>query len=212
LLLGEVVVVVLFVRMAPSGRSAPAVKTTEFPPTLRLNPLAGRYVAPEVIEFPLRGKLRIGYHPPFMDNQVSSREFARLPYQDVRGDEEAVKDLSRHAACIWRDATTNDCYIQLGWAGPGEPIKVRPQTQVFHFGRPQDATSIPFRLSHHDVVRLSTGIEFVFNQVGLRDKATPESKKLGPFELRSTPGRIAMVPEAPLREVAPAQESLAEEP
>ena len=41
-----------------------------------------------------------------------------------------------------------------------------------------------------DVVRLSTGIEFVFNQVGLRDKATPESKKLGPYVLRSTPGSI----------------------
>ncbi|MBV8717831.1 MAG: hypothetical protein JOZ65_22430 [Chloroflexi bacterium] len=206
LMLGEIIVVILFVRTTPSARAAAAVKTTEFPPTLRLNPLAGRYVAPEVIEFPTRGKLRIGYHPPFMDNQVGNRDFARLPYQDVRGDDEAVKDLSRHAACIWRDSKTNDCYIQLGWAGPGERINVRPQTQVFHFGRPQDATSTPFRLSHHDVVRLSTGIEFVFNQVGLRDKPTPESKKLGPFELRSIPGGSGS-----LRTVAPAQETVAEE-
>jgi hypothetical protein len=209
LLLGEIIVVILFVRTTPSARATAAIKTTEFPPTLRLNPLAGRYVAPEVIEFPTRGKLRIGYHPPFMDNQVGNRDFARLPFQDVRGDEEAVKDLSRHAACIWRDPKTNDCYIQLGWSGPGEPIKVRPQTQVFHFGRPQDAATTPFRLSHHDVIRLSTGIEFVFNQVGLRDKATPESKKLGPFELRSTPGRIAVVPDPPLLEAA--QEPVAED-
>jgi hypothetical protein len=204
LLLGEIIVVLLFVRMAPSARAANAVKTTEFPPTLRLNPLAGRYVAPEVIEFPTRGKLRIGYHPPFMDNQVGNRDFARLPFQDVRGDDEAVRDLSRHAACIWRDSKTNDCYIQPGWAGPGEPIKVRPQTQVFHFGRPQEAIQAPFRLSHHDVVRLSTGVEFVFNQVGLRDKPTPESKKLDPFELRPLPG-------GSIRSVAHALESLAEE-
>jgi hypothetical protein len=204
LLLGEIVVVVLFLRMAPSNRASTAAKTTEFPPTLRLNPLAGRYVAPEVIEFPPKGKLRVGYHPPFMDNQVGNREFARLPYQDVRGDEEAVKDLSRHAACIWRDPKTNDCYIQLGWAGPGEAIRARPQTQVFHFGRPQDASSSPFRLSHHDVVRLSTGVEFVFNQVGLRDKPTPESKKLGPFELRPIqPPRLTAA--------TPGQEMLAED-
>lgn len=207
LLLGEAVIIVLFLRMAPSTRAAAAVRTIEFPPTLRLNPLAGRYVAPEVIEFPLKGKLRIGYHPPFMDNQVGNRDFARLPYQDVRGDDDAVKDLSRHAACIWRDPRTNDCYIQLGWPGPGESIKVRPQTQVFHFGRPQDATLAPFRLSHHDVVRLSTGIEFVFNQVGLRDKPTPESRKLEPFEPRSAPGRIMVVPDPPPRQAAPAQEA-----
>jgi hypothetical protein len=173
------------------------VVTKEFPPTLRVNPLAGRYVAPEVIEFPTQGKLRIGYHPPFMDNHVGSREFTRLPYQDIRGDEDAVKDLSRHAACIWRDPKTNDCYIQLGWPGSGEPIEPRPQSQVFHFGRPHDATSLPFRLAHHDVVRLSTGVEFVFNQVGLRDKATPESKKASPLELRSTgSGRISVMSEA----------------
>jgi hypothetical protein len=204
LVLGEIIVVLLFVRMSPSNRTAAAVKTTEFPPTLRLNPLAGRYVAPELIEFPPKGKLRIGYHPPFMDNQVGNREFARLPYQDVRGDEDAVKDLSRHAACIWRDPKTNDCYIQLGWPGPGEAITARPQTQVFHFGRPQDASSAPFRLSHHDVVRLSTGVEFVFHQVGLRDKPTPESKKLGPFELRPVPSQR-------ITAAAPGQELLAED-
>ena len=198
LLLGELAVIFLFVRLGTSPRG-PGVVTKEFPPTLRLNPLAGRYVAPEVIEFPTNGRLRlrIGYHPPFMDNHVGSREFARLPYQDIRGDEDAVKDLSRHAACIWRDPKTNDCYIQLGWPGSGEPIEPRPQSQVFHFGRPQDATSVPFRLAHHDVVRLSTGVEFVFNQVGLRDKATPESKKASPLELRSTgSGRISVMSEA----------------
>jgi hypothetical protein len=199
LLLGELVVIVLFVRVGARARGT-AVVTREFPPTLRLNPLAGRYVAPDVIEFPSRGKLRIGYHPPFMDNQVGSREFARLPFQDIRGDEEAVKDLSRHAACIWRDSRTNDCYIRLGWAGAGEPLQPRPQSQVFHFGRPQDATSAPFRLAHHDVVRLSTGVEFVFNQVGLRDKATPESKKVSPLELRSGgSGRISVLSEAARR-------------
>jgi hypothetical protein len=202
LLLGEIVVLFLFWRGVPGGR-APAVRTTDFPPSLRLNPLAGRLVAPEVIEFPARGKLRIGYHPPFMDNHVGRREFSRLPHQDVRGDEEAVKDLSRHAACIWRDPKTNDCFIQLGWPGPGEVIRARPQTQVFHFGRPQDAASVAFRLSHHDVVRLSAGVEFVFNQVGLRDKPTPESRKLGPYEVQ-TPARIAVVPGPTARETAAA--------
>ena len=191
LLLGELMLIVLFLRLAPIRRASSA-RTVEFPPTLRLNPLAGRYVAPEIIEFPARGKLRVGYHPPFMDNQVGSRDFARLPYQDIRGDEDAVKDLSRHAACIWRDARTNECYIQLGWNGAGQAVRPRPQSQVFHFGRPQDATSAPFRLAHHDVVRLSTGVEFVFNQVGLRDKATPESKKLSPLETRPPGPRLAL--------------------
>jgi hypothetical protein len=211
LLIAEVVVVILFVRMGPAVRNA-AAKITDFPPTLRLNPLVGTYVAPDVIEFPVRGKLRIGYHAPYMDNQVGSREFSRLPYQDIRGDEEAVKDLSRHAACIWRDPRTNDCYIQLGWSGPGEPLRPKPQSQVFHFGRPQDASSAPFRLAHHDVVRLGTGVEFVFNQVGLRDKATPESKKLSPFEQRSAsaPARVAVLTDASRRPAA-AQETLAEE-
>jgi hypothetical protein len=206
LLLGELVVILLFVRVGASGRG-PAVVTKEFPPTLRLNPLAGRYVAPDVIEFPARGKLRIGYHPPFMDNHVGSREFGRLPYQDIRGDEDAVKDLSRHAACIWRDPKTNDCYVQLGWAGAGERIEPRPQSQVFHFGRPQDATTSAFRLAHHDVVRLSTGVEYVFNQVGLRDKATPESKKITPLEVRSAgSGRISVISEATRRSTATQEE------
>ena len=94
---------------------------TEFPPTLRLNALGGKYVAPEVLHFPDRGKLRVGYHPPYMDNGVGTREFAKLPYQDVRGDDDAVRDLSRHVACIWRDPRTNDCYIQLGWPGRASP-------------------------------------------------------------------------------------------
>lgn len=163
-----IVVVALFMRAGGLNR-ANAVRSVKFPPTLRLNPLSGRFVAPDVIEFPSRGKLRLGYHPPFMDNQVGSRDFARLPYQDIRGGHDAVTGLSRHAACIWRDTRTNDCYIQVGWPGPGEPIGARPQTQVFHLGRPQDAVSRPFRLSHHDLVRLSTGVEFVFNQVGVRE-------------------------------------------
>jgi hypothetical protein len=200
LLLGELVVIVLFLRVG-AGRG-PRVTATRFPPTLRLNPLAGGYVAPEVIEFPSRGKLRIGYHPPFMDGLVGSREFASLPFQDIRGDGDAVRNLSRHAACIWRDPRTNDCFIQLGWAGTGEPIQPRPQSQVFHFGRPQDATSLPFRLAHHDVVRLSAGVEFVFNQVGLRDKATPESKKVSPMAPRvAGSGRISVLSEMARRSV-----------
>jgi hypothetical protein len=146
-----------------------------------------------------------------MDNTVGNRGFSRLPYQDIRGDEEAVKDLSRHAACIWRDPKTNDCYIQLGWPGPGVAITPKPQSQVFHFGRPQDAFSAPFRLAHHDIVRLANGVEFVFNQVGLRDKATPESKKLSPFDLRSTPsGRVAVVSDTGRRRGA-TEKPLAEE-
>src|SRR4029077_8353141 len=193
LLLANAGVLLLFLRTAPRagpGRPVP----TEFPPTLRLNQLVGSFVAPDVISFPARGKLRIGYHPPFMDNQVGNRAFSQMPYQDVRGDDDAVKDLSRHVACIWRDSRTNDCYIQLGWPGPGEQLKPKPQSQVFHFGRPQDAIAEPFRLAHHDVVRLATGVEFVFNQVGLRDKATPETKKLSPFETRpSAPAKVALL-------------------
>ena len=170
----------LLLRGGPGSRAGLGGRV-EFPPSLRLNQLGGRYVAPEVINFSARGKLRVGYHPPYMDNQVGSREFSKLPFQDVRGDEDAVKDLSRHVGCIWKDPRTNDCYVQLGWPGPGEPLEPKPQSQVFHLGRPQDATSSPFRLAHHDVLRLASGVEFVFYQVGLRDKATPESKKLSPF-------------------------------
>jgi hypothetical protein len=145
-----------------------------------------------------------------MDNQVGSREFSKLPHQDIRGDEEAVKDLSRHVACIWRDPKTNDCYIQLGWPGPGEGIKPKQQSQVFHFGRPQAATTDAFRLAHHDVLRLGTGVEYVFNQVGLRDKATPESKKVGPFEARSTSPKLSQFTGASRRS-AIGQETMAEE-
>jgi hypothetical protein len=203
LLIAEIIVIVLFLRVGSPGRGGVA-RFSDFPPSLRLNPLAGAYVAPDVLEFPSRGKLRIGYHPPYMDNTVGSRVFSRLPYQDIRGDDDAVKDLSRHAACIWRDAKTNDCYIQLGWPGPGERLEPRPQTQVFHFGRPQDATAEPFRLAHHDIVRLATGVEFVFNQVGLRDKPTPESKKLSPFEVRSgSPPRVAVLSDVGRRRPTP---------
>jgi hypothetical protein len=179
LLIANLVVAFLFVHTAPGSRFG---GMAEFPPSLRLNQLGGRYVAPEVLHFPPRGKLRVGYHPPYMDNQVGSRDFSRLPFQDVRGDEDAVKDLSRHVGCIWKDAKTNDCYVQLGWPGPGVTLVPKPQSQVFHLGRPQDATTAPFRLAHHDVLRLASGVEFVFYQVGLRDKATPESKKLSRFE------------------------------
>jgi hypothetical protein len=209
LLTAEVIVIVLFLRVAPGGRGV--VRFSDFPPSLRLNPLTGAYVAPEMIEFPSRGKLRIGYHPPYMDNTVASRAFSRLPYQDIRGDEGAVKDLSRHAACIWRDSKTNDCYIQLGWPGPGETLEPKPQSQVFHFGRPQDATTAPFRLAHHDIVRLANGVEFVFNQVGLRDKATPESKKLSPFDVRpASPRRLTVLTENGPR-LATSSETTAEE-
>jgi hypothetical protein len=211
LLIANIVVLFLFVRAGRAGRAFGG-SVAEFAPTLRLNQLAGRYVAPEILVFPTRGKLRVGYHPPYMDNQVGSREFSKLPYQDVRGDDDAVKDLSRHVACIWRDPRTNDCYIQLGWPGPGEPLVPKPQTQVFHFGRPQDAVSEPFRLAHHDIVRMAGGIEFVFYQVGLRDKATPESKKLSPFPgrpARST-AQISMLNGEP-RQPAASSETGAEE-
>jgi hypothetical protein len=209
LLIANAIVLFLFLRVAPVARAGGGI--IDFPPTLRLNHLAGAYVAPEVIHFPSRGKLRIGYHPPYMDNQVGNRDFAKLPFQDIRGDEEAVKDLSRHVACIWRDPKTNDCYIQLGWPGPGEPLKPKQQSQVFHFGRPQDATSEPFRLAHHDVLRLATGVEFVFNQVGLRDKATPEAKKLSPFDGRSSaPTNVALLNDAS-RSHTGARETMAEE-
>ena len=90
----------------------------------------GAFIAPEVIDFLARGKLRIGYHPPFMDSHVGMPEFERLPFQDIRGDDELVKDLSRHAGCIWREAESGDCFVQLGWPGPGPPIWPRPQAQA----------------------------------------------------------------------------------
>jgi hypothetical protein len=60
-------------------------------------------------------------------------------------------------------------------------------------------------------VRLASGVEFVFNQVGLRDKATPESKKLSPFEGRlASPPKVALLTDAS-RHQAVAQETMAEE-
>jgi hypothetical protein len=214
LLVGNAIVLTLFLRrgFVASGGAV----TTEFPPMLRLNRVGdrSRFVAPELIVFPARGKLRIGYHPPYMDNTVGSREFSKLPYQDIRGDEDAVKDLSRHAACIWRDPKTNDCYIQLGWPGrPGEPIKPKPQSGVLHFGRPQSAATQPFRLAHHDVVRLASGVEYLFSQVGLRDKATPESKKASPFEVRAPGGQrtIAVLTDGARQHAVGNPETIAEE-
>ena len=148
-----------------------------------------------------------------MDDTVNHREFAKLPFQDIRGDDEAVRDLSRYVACIWRDPKTNDCYIQLGWPGPGEGIAPKAQSQVTHFGKIQDATTKPFMLAHMDEVRLASGVVFTFSQVGLRDKATPESKKLSPFEARASDGRskVVHVSDAHRRQAANNQESMAEE-
>jgi hypothetical protein len=140
------------------------------------------YVVPNVIRFPATGKLRIGYHPPFMDRHVGKPEFARLDFVDVRGDAAAARELSRHAACIWR-ASGGECYVQLGWPGPGEPIRPRGQTRVLRFGRAHDAASQPFRLAHRDVVRLSATVEYVFLEVeALGDRPTPEQKKIEAFE------------------------------
>jgi hypothetical protein len=88
-------------------------------------------------------------------------------------------------------------------------LKPRPRTQVFHLGRPQEATTQPFRLAHHDVIRMATGVEFVFYQVGLRDKATPETKKLGPFEGRESSPAVAVLADERRRHAA-AQGSRAE--
>jgi len=47
----------------------------------------------------------------------------------------------------------------------------------------------------------------VFNQVGLRDKATPESKKVTPLELRSVgSGRISVMSEGTRRSTATQEE------
>lgn len=178
-LLANALIAALLLRRMARRRDEAAYGTpsNDFPPILRLKQQPGGYVAPEVIDFLAQGKLRIGYHPPYMDNHVGARAFERLPFQDIRGDDEVVKDLSRHAACIWREPETNDCLIQLGWPAPGEPVYPKAQAQVLHFGKPQDATSKPYRLFHQDVIRLSSRIEYVFNQLALRDKATPERKK-----------------------------------
>ncbi len=124
----------------------------------------------------------VGYHPPFMDRHVGKPDFARLEFVDVRGDGAAARDLSRHAACIWRDPG-GECFIQAGWPGPGEPIRPRTQTRVLRFGRAQDATSQPFRLVHRDVLRLSATVEYVFLEVEpVHDRPTPEQKKIDAFE------------------------------
>jgi hypothetical protein len=176
--------VYLFLRSG-TPRFLPAARgpVNEFPPFLRLKAVPGADVRPETIEFlPPGRKLRIGYHPPHMDNVVGNPEFARLPHQDIRGDPEAEKGVSRHVACIWRDRETNDCYIQLGWPGPGEPIRPREQTQVLDaYGRPQDATSQPYRLKLNNVVRLSSSVEYVFKQFLLSDKTTEVEKKISAF-------------------------------
>jgi hypothetical protein len=151
---------------------------------LRLNP--DRLVVPEAIAFSSR-RLRIGSHPPFMDNHVGHADFTGLRFLDIRGDDEAVRDLSRHAACVWRDASSSDCYVQLGWPGPGELIRPRGQARVLRQGRPQDAVTQPFRLSHRDVLRLTATIEYVFLEVGpLRDRVTPDRNKLAAFEASTT--------------------------
>jgi hypothetical protein len=140
------------------------------------------HVLPPLIEFPRQGKLRIGYHPPFMDRHVGRAEFERLPFVDVRGDAPAARELSRHAACIWRDPG-GEYFVQIGWPGPGEPIRPRNQTRVLRLGRAHDAASQPFRLAHRDVLRLSSNVEYVFLEVEpVRDRPTPEQKKIEAFE------------------------------
>jgi hypothetical protein len=172
-------VVVFFVRRRPAARRPDQA----FQPALHLRTHhEDVYVVPETIRFPASGKLRIGYHPPFMDRHVGRDEFGRLGFVDVRGDAPAARELSRHAACIWRDPN-GDCYVQIGWPGPGEPIRPRNQTRVLRFGRPHDAASQPFRLAHRDVLRLSTNVEYVFLEVeAVHDRPTPEQKKIEAFE------------------------------
>jgi hypothetical protein len=212
LVVANAIVLVLYFRTGGrSGSRTAGGVVSEFPPALRLKQQGTNFIAPDVIAFPARGKLRIGYHPPYVDKDVGSRDFARLPHQDIRGAEDAIEDLSRHVACIWRDDKTNDCYIQLGWPGPGRKIQPRPQSAVYHFNRfnkPEEATATPYRLVHNDVVRLGTGIEFVFTQVGLRDRPTQDSKKLSPFE--RTVSTVNGAGASSRRQTVP-QESMAEE-
>jgi hypothetical protein len=150
---------------------------------LRLGDHSEQLVVPDAIAF-RTSRLRIGSHPPFMDGYVGHPDFTRLPYLDIRGEDEAVRDLSRHAACLWRDAASGGgYYVQLGWPGPGELIRPRGQTRLLRLGRPQDAVTQPFRLAHRDVLRLSPTIEYVFLEVGpLRDRLTPDRNKMAVFE------------------------------
>jgi hypothetical protein len=166
----------------------------EVAPALRLRAVRDDlYVTPQLIEVPPSGRLRIGYHPPFMDRHVGGAEFRQLPFVDIRGNAAAVHELSRHVACVWRDGSHGDCFIQLGWPGPGEPIRPRGQTRVLRLGRPHDAASQPFRLAHGDVLRLSSGVEYVFLEVDtLRDRTTPEQRKIDALEAdQSDPLRAA---------------------
>ena len=170
-------------RRRPRARPTAAAESLA---ELRLRALDGgeAFVQPSVILIPGRGqpKLRLGAHPPFMDGFVGHPEFQRLPFQDIRGDDETIRDLSRHAACVWRDER-GACYIQLGWPGPGEVIRPRSQARVLHLGRPQDATSRPLRLAHRDVVRLASSVEYVFCEAGpVQDRPTPERKKVEVLE------------------------------
>jgi hypothetical protein len=167
---------------------AAAVRTTDdrAQPALHLRARGDDiHVVPDMIRFPATGKLRLGFHPPYMDRHVGRAEFSRLEFVDVRGDPAAARELSRHAACIWREPS-GDCFIQIGWPGPGEPIRARNQTRVLRFGRAHDATSQPFKLAHRDVLRLSSNVEYVFLEVeALRDRPTPEQKKIEAFESSS---------------------------
>ena len=166
-------------------RRRPQAGTVDaFAPALHLRTAdPDMHVVPQTISFPTIGKLRIGYHPAFMDAHVGNPEFSNLPAVDVRGDQSSVRELSRHAACVWRDPQTGGCFVQLGWPGPGEPIRTRTQSRVLRLGRPHDAASQPFRLAHGDVVRLSSHVEYVFLEIeALRDRPTPEQKKIEAFD------------------------------
>jgi len=149
------------------------------------------FVTPDVIEVPRSGRLRLGYHPPFMDRHVGSSEFRDLPYVDIRGNAAAVRELSRHAGCIWRDPASGDCYVQLGWPGPGELIRPRSQCRVLRLGRPHDAATQPFRLAHGDVLRLASGVEYAFHEVDQRrDRTTPEQRKIEALENSPSTSRV----------------------
>jgi hypothetical protein len=191
LVLAGVAVALVLRRRGPSGsEKAPGPM-----PILRLRTLRDDlHVVPETIEFPRASRLRIGYHPPLMDRHVGNPEFLALPHVDIRGNASAVRELSRHTACIWRDAVSGECYVQLGWPGPGEPIRPRGQTRLLRLGRAHDAASQPFRLAHLDVLRLAAGIEYVFLEVdALRDRTTPEERKIEALERTASGSRIVSI-------------------
>jgi hypothetical protein len=176
-------------------RRSPSVVPDDIRPLLKLRLRLGdnpeQLVVPDAITFRTTS-LRIGAHPPFMDTYVGHRDFSRLPFLDIRGDDEAVRDLSRHVACLWRDASSGDCFVQLGWPGPGEPIRPRAHARVLRQGRPQDAVTQPFRLMHRDVLRLSPAVEYVFLEVGpLRNRVTPERNKMGVLEMSTVSSSAA---------------------